>query len=115
MSKDGARESQQVEPLEQQLAAIAAQFAEIAAAIERGRSDKGVAEAFTQIQNACGTAGKRSSGSQTLLANMTTAVETWRTVWPRLGHQREFRQAVVREANMWARRFEELAKSTARS
>ena len=132
MSKDGARASRQSESLQQQLAALATQFGDIAAAIECGpaesldfardstlsgsrRAETALADAFAKTRDACRAAAIRSSEAQPLLRNLTTALEAWRTVWPRLGQQREFRQAVVREARMWQHRFQELARSTVRS
>lgn len=87
------------------------QFKRIADAIEQRQSDSRVIEALTATHALCVTAAAHAQTAQTrtVLTNVQTALETWQTVWPRLSRQREFRQAVAREANLWARKLGALA------
>lgn len=91
---------------------IAEEFGRIAAAIEARQPDTVVADALNTTHALCAAAasGARSAEARELLTNVQTALETWRTVWPRLGAQREFRQAVAREADLWSRRLQALAQ-----
>ncbi len=51
-----------------------------------------------------------------MLSNLSIAIDTWHTVWPRLSHDVEtgpaFRAAVVRECGLWSRRLYALATMT---
>jgi len=93
------------------LTRLEAQFGRIAAAIEARQSDRVVTEALQDTQAVCAEAAScaRPSQVRTLLTNVQTALETWQSVWPRLSTQKEFRQAVAREAHLWARKLGELA------
>jgi hypothetical protein len=86
---------------------LEAQFRRIVDAIEQRQSDRLVTETFETTRALCAEAAAHASGAaaRTLFANVHTALETWHTVWPRLGAQKEFRQAVAREAALWARKL----------
>lgn len=90
---------------------LEAQFQRIADAVEQQESDRVVTEALTAAHALCVTAAAHAPTAQarTVLTNVQTALETWQTVWPRLGAQQEFRQAVAREAHFWARKLGGLA------
>ena len=103
------------EPTPRRLERIAAQFARIAACVEERRDDAELADTLRETRALCEWAAQPPSASAELFTNLTTALETWRTVWPRLGRQPEFRQAVAREAGRWARHVAALAKSPAAS
>jgi hypothetical protein len=109
---DSARTQFLREPSGQQVACIAAKFAAIATAVIQRRPDPELQDTLEQTQAFCGwaAAGAPSGELKALLPNLKTALETWRQVWPRLGAQREFRQAVAREADLWSRRLQALAK-----
>ena len=87
------------------------QFQRIADAVEQRQSDRVVTEALKAAHALCAEAAAQAQGAaaRTLFTNVQTALETWQTVWPRLGRQREFRQAVTREAGLWSRKLGELA------
>lgn len=93
------------------LSEVAEAFAALAACIEEPGTEPAVIERVRLAESACERAVVRAgvTAAGRLLTNVQQALETWRTVWPRLGAQREFRAAVVREARLWARRFEEAA------
>jgi hypothetical protein len=75
-----------------------------------------VLDTLRQAESACAPSGDgRSTECRAALAQLSTALEAWRTVWPRLGTDHEFRAAVVRECGMWARRLRALAKAAAPS
>jgi hypothetical protein len=90
---------------------LEAQFQRIAEAVEQQQAAHVVAEALTAAHASCVEAAAEEPHAEvrTLLTNVQTALETWQTVWPRLGAQKEFRQAVAREAHLWARKFGALA------
>ena len=104
----------------------ARRFAEMASAFERVASTISERKPQTQImqvlrdaQSLCeAVASDVGSDVETtaLLVNLRTAVETWRTVWPKLSKDPEsgpsFRSAVVRECGLWSRRLHSLAKTT---
>lgn len=86
---------------------VAGQFAAVAACVEGRRSDDEVLRALSDAQSVCDqlAAAEGSATTTQLLQNVKTVFETWRQVWPRLGSQHEFRQAVAREARLWAKRL----------
>ena len=87
---------------------VSARFAAIAAGIDARREDAALLKCFEDAQMSCAQAAEGeapSSQDKHLLANVQTALLTWRTVWPRLGAQPEFRAAVSREAHAWSKRF----------
>ena len=86
---------------------IAECLAAIAEQIERGRDDAALPALLAQARASCAASTGAPAGVKPMLTQMQQALETWATVWPRLGSQREFRQAVVREARLWAKRFEQ--------
>jgi len=90
---------------------LEAQFQRIAKAVEQRQPDLTVTEAIKAAQALCAEAAlaERRPTTRILLTNVQTALETWQTVWPRLGAQKEFRQAVAREAHLWSRKLGELA------
>ena len=94
------------------LVQLASQFGRIAAAIEARQPDRVLSDVLNTTQALCAAAapGAPSAEAGTLLTNVQTALETWRTVWPRMGERVEFRQAVTREAALWAKKFQSLAK-----
>jgi len=86
---------------------IAEHFAAIATCIEEDRPDAFLMEVLAQTQALCeeAIAHEPRADAKTLAGNVQLAVRTWQQVWPRLGSQGPFRQAVVREARMWSKRF----------
>ena len=96
----------------EQLRRIASSFAQIASCVSQRASTAKLTAVLEETQQLCerGTAGPSSDEVKTLLPNLQTALETWQEVWPRLGQQGEFRQAVVREATLWSRRLEALSR-----
>jgi len=51
------------------------------------------------------TAAHWSFEVQEMLLQVQVRLAMWRRVWPRLGSQREFCQAVAREAQQWSKRL----------
>ena len=92
-------------------AALEAQFQHIADAIEQRQSDRLVTETLETARVLCAETAAHASDAavRTLFTNVRTALETWQAVWPRLGAQKAFRQAVAREAGLWARKLGELS------
>ena len=88
---------------------IAEYFETIAQRIEEARADVGLTELFAQTRVLCENAAAVTPAAETqrLLSQGQQALKTWQEVWPRLGLQREFRLAVVREARLWAKRLAE--------
>ncbi len=93
---------------------LAEAFSVITSTIDQAQSDPVVSGAFVQAIELCEQARAEESSTETrhLLANVQTALETWRHVWPRLKHQEEFRLAVAREARLWAQQFERFTKQS---
>ena len=88
------------------MTAIAEHFASIAGWIEQGRADAGLLELLAQARAVCAqSAAAAPAQTQRQLGQLQQALETWQTVWPRLGSQQEFRLAVTREARLWAKRL----------
>jgi hypothetical protein len=87
---------------------LAAAFEALAEELERHAAAAVVQQRLEALHAHCQQAVRdRSLGSTQLLINVSTAVQTWREVWPRLGGQAPFRQAVTREAGLWAQQFRE--------
>ena len=86
---------------------VAAQFADLASAIQERRSDAILAQCLTKTQAFCEQAARaeRSKELKHLLTHLRTALETWQRIWPRLGQEEEFRLAIAREARLWSRRL----------
>ena len=55
-----------------------------------------------------GTAGPVKTKG--ILEDLQTRVATWRLVWPRLGKDPQFRNAVAREAHAWSQKLLKLVK-----
>lgn len=94
---------------------LSSEFSAIAASIEARQAEAAVTDALATAQ-ATAQAVARSRGPTevtALAANLSTALQTWGSVWPRLGQRAEFRQAVLREATMWSKRLVALAKDQA--
>ncbi|MBI3996635.1 MAG: hypothetical protein HY352_03145 [Candidatus Omnitrophica bacterium] len=87
-------------------------FADLASLIEARKPADLIQRALADLTTVCAQASaqKQAGAAQELLRNVSTAVQTWEQVWPRLGQQPEFRLAVAREARMWAKRFQELGQ-----
>ena len=85
-------------------------FSALAESIERQKSNEAVMEALAQTQASCRQFAEEASSAETkrLCGNIQSALNAWKEVWPRLGRQPEFRQAVAREARLWSKRFEVL-------
>ena len=89
---------------------LADAFGRLADSIEGRQPADAVVEIVCATQTLCATASRASSADLgVLLTNVQTALETWATVWPRLGSQPEFRQAVTREARLWEKKLRTLA------
>ena len=89
---------------------LAEEFGRLAASIEGRQSADAIREIVRTTKAMCATASRTSSGDMgVLLTNVQTALETWARVWPRLGSQPEFRQAVTREARLWEKTLRTLA------
>lgn len=86
---------------------IAEGFAAIATSIEEERPAASLMEVLAQTQALCeeAIAHESRADAKALTGNVQLAVRTWQQVWPRLGAQGPFRQAVIREARMWSKRF----------
>ncbi len=88
------------------MSAIAEQFTAIAKWIDEGRGAEGVLPLLAQARVLCEQAATSAMAkAKPELVNLQQALETWQTVWPRLGSQQEFRLAVAREARLWAKRL----------
>ena len=96
---------------QRRLVQLAAQFGRITASIEARQPDRIVTDEMRTTQALCAAAapGAPSAETSTLLTNVQTALETWRTVWPRMSGRAEFRRAVTRETALWAKKFQALA------
>ena len=90
------------------MSTLAERFTAIAEWIDQGRDDAGLPPLLAQARVLCEQAAA-SAKAVPELANLQQALTTWETVWPRLGVQPEFRQAVAREARLWAKRLADCA------
>ena len=97
-------------------AEAAASLEGVAASITQRQPEPQLVEAMRHAQTLCESMAQHRGADEnvrTTFANVARALETWRMVWPRLGRQSEFRQAVIREANLWGRRLKAMADKTA--
>ena len=92
------------------LAEVAARFAEIASSIEAGNTDASIMALMEEGERLCGHTVPGPDEAKELLPRLVTMLQTWRTVWQRLGRQHDFRLAVVREARLWSARIAELGQ-----
>lgn len=92
----------------QPLSRLATQLQRIADSIERHQPDATVLADMAQAETSCGEAAGRQGAVEEddTLAQLKMVLQTWQSVWARLGHQRDFRQAVVREALRWSKRLQ---------
>jgi len=91
---------------------VAESFAHLAAGLAGREPDADLLERFQRTESLCKRAVAENAPAElnSLLPKLQAALQTWQEVWPRLGTQREFRQAVAREADLWSRRLTALAK-----
>ena len=99
------------EPVAARLDRLSADFAAIASWIAERRPEAALSTMFTDTETRCRwTADTSAEPVRSLLINLTQPLQTWRQVWSRLGEQPEFRQAVIREAELWSRRLHALKR-----
>ena len=112
MADRDARKQFLRDPPERRLRRIAVNVAQIASCVTQRTSAAKLMAVLKETQTFCewAVAGKSTAEVTSLLPQLKTALSTWQQVWPRLGAQGEFRQAVAREAGLWSRRLEALAK-----
>lgn len=112
MSEEGrVREQFLREPPDARLARIADGFERITAAVESRAATPRFQDAVQQTQDLCAWAAPEAPPEErALLTNLQTALATWHDVWPRLGRQPEFQQAVAREAQRWARHLRDRSR-----
>ena len=91
---------------------LAASLTALASGIEARQPDASLLALLAKTQALCECAGasEGSAARKQRLAQVRTATETWHTVWPRLGGQRDFRLAVAREARLWSKRITSAAQ-----
>lgn len=82
-------------------------FLRLAEAIDAQRPSAALRALMEEVRRACDAAAAQvgSAELRQWLVDVQTALRTWQEVWPRLSGQPPFRQAVAREARLWARRF----------
>ena len=103
----GGYHAQQSQARSELLDRVAEGFATVASRIRTGSSDQEILHGLHDAQMVCEQLAQASTGERHSLAvNLRSAAETWHSVWPRLGSRAEFRQAVAREADLWARRLQ---------
>jgi len=110
-----AREQFLSEPLEERRSRIASNFSRISSEIHERRPAEAVTDLLKETEAFCDWAApeERAAELKALLPQLKTALETWRTVWPRMEQREEFRLAVAREAALWAKRLTALAEGSA--
>ncbi len=72
--------------------------------IDAGRPDGEVTRVLADSVSRCAR-GPQTTTDRRLIEQLTQVLETWQQVWPRMGRQQVFRQAVAREASQWAKRL----------
>ena len=84
-------------------------FLEVATQAEKHAAPQVIEKLLTQLYHDCemAAAAAKSKEIREVFAQIQKAVETWKSVWPRLGSQQEFRSAVVREARAWSNRLKD--------
>lgn len=92
------------------MASIAEQFVEVADLVEKHATPQAIEKLLARLRTDCesAAAGAGSKAAKETLAHVQQALDTWKSVWPRLGAQKEFRAAVVREARAWSNRLKDL-------
>ena len=68
---------------------------------------------FLKMEHLMGSSldAKSPRNVKEMFEDLRLRVTTWRQVWPRLGKQPEFRNAVAREAHAWSQKLLKLARS----
>ena len=89
---------------------ISGQFLEVADQVEKHGSPQAIEKLMAKLRQDCAGAAGRSASQEAkaVLGQVQQALDTWKSVWPRLGQQKEFRMAVVREARAWSTRMNNL-------
>ncbi|MBI2174259.1 MAG: hypothetical protein HYU33_03595 [Candidatus Omnitrophica bacterium] len=79
----------------------------VASAIECSEPEARFVKRLDAVLAGCGEAlsDSRPGPLHDFLTQVSAAVSTWQKVWPRLGKDAQFRQAVSREAVGWAKRL----------
>ncbi len=99
------------ETTETQLATLSAHFSKLEQFCGRPKEGQTIGEIFRKLQESIASLGKGSpSGRRELLEDLQVRVSTWLEVWPRLGKDIDFRNAVAREARIWSKKLAEAAK-----
>lgn len=86
--------------------AVADAFAAVADGVESNEPLEELRPRFHKARAACREASASAvTDLRHMLNNVQQALVAWEDVWPRLGSQAPFRQAVIREARAWAKQF----------
>lgn len=86
---------------------IPGQFLEIAEAVGKRSPPQTIEKLLSKLCQECESAARQftTKEAQAAFIQVQQALETWKSVWPKLGSQPEFRSAVVREARAWSNRL----------
>ena len=99
-------------PFEKQIGNLASDFSRLEEACGSQKTPANCNDLLQEIEYCIGWSmgAEGSIKTKEILADLQMRVATWRLVWPRLGKQPEFRNAVAREAHAWAQKLLKLAK-----
>lgn len=81
---------------------VSDQLQRVAHAVEQRQDAATVAALATARQLCVEQAASQAKATRALLDDMAQRLQVWHDVWPRLGKDAGFRQAVAREARLWA-------------
>ena len=85
---------------------ISDQLLRLAHAVEQRQDAATVAALATARQLCVEQAAAQSKACRALLDDVAQRLQVWQDVWPRLGKDAGFRQAVAREARLWAAKLQ---------
>ena len=94
-----------------QVGELASRFSELEEACHTPKKADGLlGEIESFIKESLSAGG--SAKTKEILEDLQTRVATWHLVWPRLGGDPQFRNAVAREAHAWAQKLLKFTKPT---
>ena len=100
------------DPFEKQIGNLASDFSRLEWVCRHPKDPLHCDDLFQEVEYFTGWSlgAEGPSKAKEILTDLQMRVATWRLVWPRLGKDPEFRNAVAREAHAWSQKLLKLAK-----
>jgi len=99
------------DPVERRIGNLASDFARLEWVCNHPKESDTLSDLLRQMKHITEWVAEGASlNIQETMADIQPRLSMWGLIWPRLGHQLQFRNAVAREAHAWSNQLLKLAK-----